>query len=436
MQRLFASSKANVKKFRLSLRPSPLPSSGGVTLKLDHFAFTANNFTYANCGGPPLNYWNFYSDLPPSDDGVIPVWGFATVTSTQNSDIVLGDRYWGFWPMADTVSFDRPIKSNSSSFSVIRPNDKTLAPVYNVYLNTKTDPFYTHTKDCESNMMIYRPLFLTSFMLDDYLSMLKDVDEPAQIILTSASSKTAFALASLLNKRSKQSNFTVVGLTSTGNKAFCEKLNLYDEISTYGSDSISKLDCSRKTIVVDMAGSHSINVALHNHFHNNLIRNVGVGLTHNSLAPGSDDLSHHAKSVREFFFAPAWITKRLVEDSQILNTAALSYQQFVAESEKNNWVKFERTEGMDNWGDIYRLFSQTKSALRPENAHILAPYVQLNYIIQAFLALLLLLVILTGVNAAACFILLTPFSFLNPNFVSFFAKNTSTRMVPFTAAHR
>ena len=119
-----------------------------ILLDIDKFSFTANNMTYAHAGGPPLSYWHFYDNLfregvskdeshgkGGSPLGIIPVWGFGTVTHSRNEDIPEGSRHYGFYPMANSVKFN-PSKASPPSFTVAR-EDPELAAVYNSYLNTE-----------------------------------------------------------------------------------------------------------------------------------------------------------------------------------------------------------------------------------------------------------------------------------------------------------
>ena len=74
-----STSQLLVKKDHLSqteLRqvPDTALKEGQVRLRVNHFALTSNNITYA-AFGDAMNYWNFY----PSGQagwGIIPVWGF------------------------------------------------------------------------------------------------------------------------------------------------------------------------------------------------------------------------------------------------------------------------------------------------------------------------------------------------------------------------
>ena len=63
-------------------------TEGQDRLRVDRFALTANNITYA-AFGDAMNYWGFY---PTGQDGwgIIPVWGFATVTQSQHPGVAVG----------------------------------------------------------------------------------------------------------------------------------------------------------------------------------------------------------------------------------------------------------------------------------------------------------------------------------------------------------
>ena len=69
---------------------------GEVLLKVDKFAFTANNISYAVIG-ERVGYWHFF---PTQQEGwgTIPVWGYADVQHSKHPDIARGERIWGFYP--------------------------------------------------------------------------------------------------------------------------------------------------------------------------------------------------------------------------------------------------------------------------------------------------------------------------------------------------
>src|SRR6185436_10607709 len=104
-----------------------------------------------------------------------------------------------------------------------------LPPIYNQYHRAAADPFYDPAT--EDRQMLFRPLFLTAFLLDDMLAESALFGARA-VVLTSASSKTAIGLASLL-ARSRRAPGGVIGLTSSRNIGFVERLGCYDRAVAY-----------------------------------------------------------------------------------------------------------------------------------------------------------------------------------------------------------
>ena len=92
--------------------PAPL-GPGGVRMAVDSFALTSNNITYA-AFGDAMKYWSFF----PTDDpsmGCIPVWGFANVAESRCEDVKVGERYYGYFPIADGVDL-YPARPKATGF--------------------------------------------------------------------------------------------------------------------------------------------------------------------------------------------------------------------------------------------------------------------------------------------------------------------------------
>ncbi|MEY3124537.1 MAG: hypothetical protein RLZZ573_1057, partial [Pseudomonadota bacterium] len=215
----------------------PLPE-GQVRVGIDRFALTSNNITYG-AFGDAMNYWQFFPVTPSADtaeDGLwgrIPVWGFGTVLESRHPQVPVGERLYGYFPMSNTVDLT-PAKISALSFSDAAPHRAALHPVYNQYTRTATDPFYT--SETEDLQALLRPLFITSWLIDDFLA---DNDffganalpgQPGLMLLSSASSKTTYGTAFQLAQRE---GVEVVGFTSPGNVEFCESLGCYSRVLTY-----------------------------------------------------------------------------------------------------------------------------------------------------------------------------------------------------------
>jgi hypothetical protein len=152
---------------RVVTDPPATPGAGGALLRVDAFALTANNVTYG-VAGDAIGYWQFF----PAQDGTaggwgrIPVWGFGDVVASEVDGLAAGDRVYGYFPMAGYLHV-RPEHVGAHGFTDASTHRAELPPVYNHYTRTSTDPAYR--PELETMQMLFRPLFTTSFFLDDFL---------------------------------------------------------------------------------------------------------------------------------------------------------------------------------------------------------------------------------------------------------------------------
>ena len=189
-------SKSNPRQSRVLEMPLDADiAQGEVLLRVDAFAFTANNVTYAMFGDA-MKYWQFY----PTGDvawGMIPVWGFATVVASGVDGLAAGERFYGYWPMATHVVV-QPGQVKAGGFVDAAAHRAALPAVYNQYSRCSTDPGYR--ADMAGQQMILRPLFFTSFLIDDFLED-NALFGASRVVLSSASSKTAYGTAFCLSQR-------------------------------------------------------------------------------------------------------------------------------------------------------------------------------------------------------------------------------------------
>jgi hypothetical protein len=270
-------------------------AQGQVRVRIDSFALTSNNITYA-AFGEAMDYWKFF----PAGEagwGIVPVWGFGTVTQSLHPGVAVGERLYGYWPMANSAVL-LPGRLSEAGFSDAVEHRASLHAVYNQYLRTKSDPFYTQpTEDIQS---LLRPLFVTSWLIDDFLAD-NDFFGARTVLLSSASSKTAYGTAFMLSQRT---DVKAIGLTSAGNKAFCESLGCYARVLTY--DELDLLDADTACVYVDMAGNSGLRHRIHERF-TNLKYSCSVGGTHVENLGGAKNLPGPRATL---FFAPAQIKKR------------------------------------------------------------------------------------------------------------------------------
>ena len=313
--------------------PAPL-AKGQVRVAIAPFALSANNITYA-AFGEAMHYWDFFPVHPahPGAEpegaawGRIPVWGFGTVQDSRHPDVAVGERLYGYFPMSNQVDLT-PSRVSPQAFSDAAPHRSALHPVYNQYTRCASDPFYT--ADTEDLQALLRPLFITSWLIDDFLAdnayfgASAVLGQRAVLLLSSASSKTAYGTAFQMAQRQ---GLEVVGLTSPGNVAFCESLGCYHRVLRY--DQLAQIDPHAPSVYVDFAGNADLRRAVHTHC-TGLRFSSAIGGTHVTALGSGKGLPGPQATL---FFAPAQIKKRSAEwGAAGLNQRLLSaWQAFIAQ---------------------------------------------------------------------------------------------------------
>ena len=288
---------------RTEFRPAPAAAdvkldAGQALLAVDAFAFTANNVTYA-VFGDSFQYWNFFP--APEGWGRVPVWGFANVARSANPGLREGERIYGYLPMSThfVVQADHV---TPTGFHDVSAHRQPMSVFYNQYLRVAADPGYEPRREAEQ--MLFRPLFATAFLIDDFLAGERFFGARS-VVVSSASSKTSMALAFQLHQRGREA-CEVVGLTSARNAEFVRGLGTYHRVVTY--ENVATLDAAVPTVFVDMAGDRAVTTAVHRHFGDALRYSCAVGGTHwERLAFGVEVPG----PTPTLFFAPDRLTKRL-----------------------------------------------------------------------------------------------------------------------------
>ncbi len=275
-------------------------ADGEVRLAIDRFALTANNITYA-AFGEAMKYWQFFPS-PDAAWGCLPVWGFAVVSASRVTGIDTGRRIYGYLP-AGTHLVVTAAAVSRSGFVDAAAHRQDLAAVYNRYVFCDADAAWQAR--LEGLQAVLRPLFTTSFLLEDFLAE-NNFFGARQVLLSSASSKTAFGTALCLTQRAATGvRPEVVGLTSVGNLPFTQRLGLYDRVLPY--DDVTTLDASVPTLYVDFAGNAALRSTVHHHFDGTLVYSSSIGGTHWSALGSGARLPGPRPTL---FFAPAQIKRR------------------------------------------------------------------------------------------------------------------------------
>ncbi|MCW2679115.1 MAG: hypothetical protein JWM62_516 [Frankiales bacterium] len=329
----------------------PEPAEGEALLRADRVGMTANNVTYAVLGAA-FRYWEFFPATGPAW-GRVPLWGFCEVVASRAENVEVGQRLYGYLPTASHLLV-RPSAGDERGFRDTTEHRGSLPSPYNAYALTSGDPAYDAER--EDLQVLYRPLFFTSFVLADFL-----VDGGTAgartVVLSSASSKTAYGAAFLL----QSAGVRTVGLTSPGNAAFTTSLGCYDQVLPY--DEVRALP-AEPTAYVDCAGSTPLRQALHDHLGSALVLDLVVGVTHQDSSPAGT-LGGARPSV---FFAPDQMRKRTADWGRegLDERFGQAWRSFVPAVEQ--WVDVQVGHGPEALREVWLEVLAGRSA--PRTGHV------------------------------------------------------------------
>ena len=339
-----------------------------ILVKVERFSFTANNVTYGAIG-EQIGYWQFF---PPAlnagdsaeDWGIVPVWGFAEVVVSHHDAISVGERFYGYFPMANYLKM-QPDRIADDRLVDGAAHRADLPAVYNNY-DRLGGAVGNPTQD--NLRALLNPLYGTSFCLCDALQE-EDFRGAEQLVVLSASSKTAIGMAYGF-AQIEGVRPAVVGLTSPGNAGFVEKVGVYDTVLGY--DQLEQIE-NRPSLLVDMSGNRAVIGAVHGLLGDNMLWCHNVGLTHWDDSSTKDDPAA-AQLIRDrsaMFFAPGHIAMRAKE------WGATSFNQKVAGFLEGGmqharvWMDVHETQGLAAFADIYARV--VKGDLRAEEGIIITP---------------------------------------------------------------
>lgn len=270
------------------LQSDDVPPLGpdAVRLKVEHWAVTANTVTYA-LAGERLGYWSLFP--APGGDGRVPAWGFAEVVESRHPEVAVGRRVYGFVPMSTHFTIEAAL--SHGGLSDASPHRAKLPKLYSTYRFVERRPL-----EEEGLEALLSATFGTAFLLDDLVAH-TDEFRDAQVVLTSASSKTAWATAHQLAARGVH----VVGLTSSQNLEFVRSLPDYSEVLEYAHAAEIP---ERRSVVIDFAGRRDLRAAIAQRLGEARLHTATVGATDwarsDGVAAGGDE------ERTAFFFAPEY----------------------------------------------------------------------------------------------------------------------------------
>jgi hypothetical protein len=351
----FLIKRDDLRECRVAESGPPEIGSGQALLRVDTFGLTANNVTYA-VFGDAMSYWDFF---PAAGGwGRLPTWGFAEVERSDAEGVVPGTRLYGYLPSSSHLVVT-PTRVDEGAFVDGAPHRAALPSAYHRYLPTSVDRFYR--ADTEAMQMLLRPLFFTSFLIDDQLDD-EGLTERGPIVVSSASSKTAIAAAFLLAQREE---VELIGLTSPRNAEFVAGLGIYDQTVAY--EDIETLERGPATFV-DIAGDGAVRGAVHGHYGDRLVHSMAVGVTHwEESQAGAGELPGPPPV---FFFAPDRVVKRSEDWGRagLESRVAEAWHPFCEWA--GGWLEPIHGEGFDAVRGAY--LDVLEGRVEPTRAHVLA----------------------------------------------------------------
>ncbi|HEU4458743.1 MAG TPA: DUF2855 family protein [Methylibium sp.] len=310
---------------------------GEVRVAVRRLALTANNVTYA-VFGDSMRYWDFF---PTGVEGwgAVPAWGYADVLDSRAPGLDAGERLYGYWPIASHAKLV-PVRIGALDCRDGAPHRAALPAAYQHYGRCAADA--GHAADDEPLLALLRPLYLTAWLLADFLR--ETAPAGARLVISSASSKTAYGCADALGAAA---GLRRIGLTSPHHRGFVEALGCYD--AALGYDALeAALPPDTPTLYIDFSGDAALRERVHRHFGAALTHDVVIGATHSLQPPAPYDRSLPGPRP-SFFFAPA----RMAERSEAWGAAELhrrlaaAQREFIAKVKRGGWIEVVETQGFD-----------------------------------------------------------------------------------------
>ena len=335
--------RSDLHRMRAVPRPPAALMVDEARIRIDAFGLSANNITYA-VHGDLMRYWDCFPGY--EEDGVswgrIPVWGFGDIVESAVGGVAEGTRVFGYFPLADELVV-KPGRIDDLGFSDMTPAREAVPTVYSRYSVTTADRVYR--PDREDQHMLLWPLFVTSFVVDDFLAD-HDLFGSRTAVVSSASSKTAIGTAFLLSERD---GIDVVGLTSAGNLEFVRSLGCYSTVLPY--DAIDGLVLG-PSCYIDVAGRKDVTHAVHTRLGNDLRYSMVVGDTHWDDATTPEGVLPGPRP--EFLFAPVQIAKRRTEWGRdgFEKAVAAAWDRFIPWTDR--WLTIRRASGAEATETVYR----------------------------------------------------------------------------------
>ncbi|AQA02327.1 hypothetical protein BVC93_07655 [Mycobacterium sp. MS1601] len=234
-----------------------------VVLEVQRFSLATNNLGYVMLGDI-LRSWDAYPSPSPGW-GRVPVWGAARVVSAPSAVAEAGAVVTGYLPMATHTAL-RATAVPEGLLAVDQPRAGML-PIYRRL--TAAPPVLAQWDDHQIDV---DTVLLAVFPFATLLA--RDLGYADRVVLSSASSRSAAALARLLSATGTH----VTGLTSARHRTAVESFGVYEQVLSY--DNIAALPTAGEVVYVDLAGAAEVSAAVRDRLGSGLAATVIVGGTH------------------------------------------------------------------------------------------------------------------------------------------------------------
>ncbi|MEG9861345.1 MAG: DUF2855 family protein [Parvularculales bacterium] len=325
---------------------------GEVIIEVDILALTANTITYGIAG--KLGIIRYLESFPTEAPYArMPFWGFGNIVASAHADLPVGERLYGFYPLS-TYLLTTMDKVTAAKCNDVTPCRKTIPTLYREYARVTAEPDYDPGFDEMQSLL--RPVISTSFLLEHYIRR-HDFYDARNIVITSASSKTAFGFGHFLVNQ-HDDKCRAIGLTSARNKAFVEKTGCYHQVLTY--DEVNKLP-KEASVLFDMAGNAELRASIHHHLDDLIAYSGTVGATH--WDAGGQDASDLPGPRPVFWSGPdevAFLARRSDDPQQLLSTISGHTASLMREAA--NWLKINRFASADEIKKAYLDMLDSKMA--------------------------------------------------------------------------
>ena len=281
------------------------PVDGQALLRVDTFALSMNNVSFG-ITGELLGYWKLFP-ATEAGWGRITVFGFADVIASRHSDLAEGTRVFGYLPMSTHLTVEPARVSQRGFFDASAHRREVMSSVWNYYQDVTGASAEERAREAQRSLL--GPLFVTGFLIDDFVED-NDGFGADTVVISTSSSKTAIATAYCMAQRGGR---RLVGLMSAERVDFVSGLGLYDQVLSY--EQVGEA-AGERAVYVDFGGMQPLREEVHARYGDGLVYSMVAGMSHVDDPSGLVAPQPSAGAAPEMFMAPFQVSKRVQDWGQ------------------------------------------------------------------------------------------------------------------------